>query len=74
MMSYRLFVEDIGRGKFSAMGIAEVRAKSPQAAIEKGFGPSKWNGKRIIALPHDRKDLWPDGQTGDVPEEALEYR
>jgi hypothetical protein len=74
MMSYRLFVEDVGKGKFSAMGVAEVRAANPKAAIRAGFGPSLWNGKRIIALPHERKDLWPDGQTGEVPEEALEYR
>lgn len=74
MTSYRLFVEDVGKGRFSAMGVPEVRAANPKAAIQAGFGPALWNGKRIIALPHERKDLWPNEKTGEVPEEALNFR
>jgi hypothetical protein len=28
---------------------------------------------RLIALPENRKDLWPDGKTGKVPNEALSF-
>ena len=80
-MMYRVFVEDVGPGKFSA--IKDAEAKNPRRAIldvtkVDGFTGAPdfmtWNGRRLIALPHHRKDLWPNGKTGAVSAEALKYR
>jgi hypothetical protein len=89
MTTYRIFVEDVGAGLFSAYGSEDIRATSPLDAIFAGTKIAKdspvgrrwldgrmipsWCGRRLIALPHDRKDLWPDGQTGKVPKEALTF-
>ena len=74
-MRYRIFSEDVGIEKFSALD--EVDAPNPRAAISP-FCTDKTrkllHGRRVIALPTNRKDLWPDGKTGRVPKEALEYR
>jgi hypothetical protein len=70
---YRIFVEDVGPGLFSAAGTPELKAQSPEIAILAGMGAPRWCGRLLIALPVDRKDLWPNGATGEVPEEALEY-
>ena len=78
-MKYRVFVEDVGRNKFSGVGDAE--AATPRKAIYKAsaidpgseFLPT-WYGRKLIALPHSRKDLWPNGKTGSVPREALNFR
>ena len=74
-MRYRVFSEDVGKGKFSA--VDDTTANSPEEAILP-YCTDKvkklWHGQRIIALPHNRKDLWPHGYTGVVPKEALRYR
>ena len=54
-----------GVKKDSAAGIAWIRRY--------GSGYPMWYGKRLIALPHSRKDLWPNGKTGRVPSAALLY-
>ncbi len=84
MRKYRVFVEDVGPGKFSAAGVpvklrGGIEAATPREAIDKSKvanpkGTNEWLGRRLIALPHDRRDLWPDGQTGAVPREALRFR
>lgn len=87
---YRVFVEDVGVGLFSAFSDHDVLATSPLEAIfqvtevlpDSKVGkawiaktlPPTWNFRRLIALPLERTDLWPDGKTGKVPKEALEYR
>ncbi len=74
-MKYRVFVQDVGRSGFS--GVRDINAASPTEAVKPYAFPkggTTWHGKKLIALPHDRKDLWPDGKTGEVPREALEYR
>ena len=87
---YRVFVQDVGDEGFSGYGHADVDADSPLDAIFQVTGcvrtspvgrrwlsgavpPSEW-GDRLIALPHSRKDLWPDGKTGKVPDEALSFQ
>ena len=74
-MKYRVFVEDVGPSRFS--GVRDIVAATPKAAI-KPFatdqGKGLWHGRRLIAFPHSRRDLWPDGQTGKVPREALTFR
>ena len=79
MPTYRIFVQDVGRSGYSCAGgrgSSSIVADSPAAAIEKKIaqgGCQGWEGK-FIALPYSRRDLWPDGQTGKVPKEALLYR
>lgn len=77
-MKYRLFVEDMGDpGDSLFSGVEDVEADSPRKAILKytGTGSTNWiDGRRYIALPHSRKDLWPHSRSGAVPPEALEYR
>jgi hypothetical protein len=82
-VKYRVFVEDVGPGKFSGAGVpvklrGGIEAESPREAIDKSKaawppGGNTWYGRRLIALPHDRKDLWPNGKTGAVPKEALRF-
>jgi hypothetical protein len=74
-MTFRVFVQDVGESGFS--GVDDINAPDSLKAIMKFAYPPgglTWYGKKLIALPHDRKDLWPDGQTGHVPEEALSFR
>jgi hypothetical protein len=33
-----------------------------------------WIRGKLIALPFNRKELWPDSKTGKVPEGALEFK
>lgn len=66
---YRVFSQDVG--KYGYSGVKDVMADSPRSAVNK-VGQA-WEGEKMIALPHGRKDLWPDGQTGRVPREALRY-
>jgi hypothetical protein len=98
-MKYRIFIEDVGPGKFSAYGRRDIVAESALDAIFKVTGvlrsspigtrwqrgepptifrgsPEGWlrDGSRLIALPLNRRDLWPDGKTGKVPTEALKFR
>jgi len=74
-MKYRVFVQDIGITGFS--GVSDIVAKSPSKAI-KSFAKPKftntWYGRKLIAIPHNKKELWPNGLTGIVPKEALSYK
>ena len=70
---YRVFVQDVGRTGYS--GMRDCKASSPQEAIRlllefQHERPGEW---KYIAIPHSRRDLWPNGQTGAVTKEALNY-
>ena len=87
--AYRVFVEDVGPARFSGFGGRDVKAKSPLEAIfmvtgverdspvgrawVSGVRRPRWYGRGLIALPVLRMDLWPDGETGRVPAEALKF-
>ena len=68
-MKYRVFSQDVGRSGYSA--VKDVLADSSKQAIE--LVGHAWIGEKMIALPHDREDLWPHGKTGEVPPEALKF-
>lgn len=75
---YRVFVEDVGPDRFS--GLADAEAPGPRTAIvmvtdvdEREDDLLLLDGLKLIALPHSRKDLWPDGSTGIVPDEAFRF-
>lgn len=71
-MKYRIFVQDVGETGFSAAGLLnDIEASSPHQAILIANLGRHW---KPIALPLNRRDLWPDGKTGEVPAEALKYR
>lgn len=73
-MQFRIFVQDVGPYGYS--GYTDVSAADPKEALA-AIGEGKGQGKRrrplFIALPKSRKDLWPDGKTGRVPQESLRY-
>ena len=74
-MLYRVFSEDVGARRFSA--VQDVYASNPEQAVLPFCTNKKmktWHGQLVIALPHDRKDLWPHPTRGTVPNEALTYR
>ena len=67
---YRVFVQDVGQSGYS--GFTDAQARSPLDAVLQVSSPSgTWAGKNLIALTHDRKDLWPHPKTGAVSPEAL---
>lgn len=69
---FRIFAQDIGRNGYS--GVTDQVALSPHAAVVMADAVyPAWRGKHI-ALPHDRKDMWPHPTTGRVPPEALKYK
>jgi hypothetical protein len=74
MQKFRLFVQDVGKHGFSGYGTADIYASTPQRAVN--IGVNRWGRppRDLIALPHSRLDLWPDGQTGQVTREALEFK
>ncbi len=89
MTRYRVFVEDVGPGRFSAYGDRDVDAASPLDAlfqitevVKSSPVGKKWiagelrprhNDARLIALPRNRQDLWPHPTTGKVPIAALSF-
>jgi len=70
---YRVFVQDVGTDGFSGFSdVALAHLLPAQAAVlEAGKGKSTWAGRKLIALPFDRTDLWPNSRTGKVPPAAL---
>lgn len=69
---YRIFVE-ISTGRWiNPTAESDVYATSPGLAIL-SLGAEKYYGRKLIALPSDREDLWPDRKTGVVSEETLAY-
>ena len=77
-IQYRIFVQDVGAYGFS--GVVDAMGHSPGDAIDQSETASppaekrQWFGRKLIALPYTRMDLWPDGKTGAVPTEALKFR
>jgi hypothetical protein len=70
LQKFRIFAQDVGVAGYSA--VVDLDGMSAQDAVH--FADReypRWKGKHI-ALPHSRKDLWPDDKTGTVPPEALE--
>lgn len=59
---YAFFVQDVGTEGYSRAGLNDVPAKSPSEAIAKRV-PRNF-GWKTIALPVNRRELWPDGKTG----------
>lgn len=75
LRKYRVFVQDVGTDGYSGFCDVLVAKLLPaQAAVlEAGNGSLTWAGRKLIALPFDRRDLWPNNQTGEVPPEALKW-
>lgn len=65
---YRIFTSDIGPMQFSAL--CDVYTAQPSKTVEK---TSFRFNTTAIALPHTRKDLWPDGQTGKLSDDSKDY-
>lgn len=72
---YRVFVQDVGTDGYSGFcDVYVAKILPPEAAVlEAGNGSRVWAGRKLIALPFDRRDLWPNSQTGQVPPEALKF-
>lgn len=74
-MKYRVFSNDIGLNAYSALatlsapslGEAKLDAKRRWSTL-----PS-FHKLKILVLPEDRKDLWPDSITGKIRRAAEVY-
>lgn len=65
---YRIFIQDVGKNGYS--GYADTQATSRrEAESQYSHAPA-----RIVALPHNRRDLWPDGKTGRLPKSPAQLR
>lgn len=71
MKKYRLFVQDVGVSGYS--GLYDVEAANSRAAARLARAEGRRRRAKVLALPHDRRDLWPEQYTGEVPREALEF-
>ena len=67
-MKYRVFAQDVGRSGYS--GVRDVEIESLEDYVRDNTSPGRW--LRIL-LPHARKDLWPDGHTGELPTATHAY-
>lgn len=75
MKTFRIFVQDVGKTGYSSLD--QVRADNPVDAILPFCTDPRTrtvHGRKLIALPDDRRDLWPNSETGKVSKEALRYR
>ncbi len=64
---FRVFAQDVGLEGYSCR-FGDMSAKTARAAEARADQASSdmWKGK-FLALPFDRQDLWPDGETGLLP-------
>lgn len=67
-MVYRIFTSDIGPMQFSAL--KDVDTADPFKTIE---DVAARFSTVALALPHTRRDLWPDGQTGKLSEDCIKF-
>lgn len=74
MSKYRVFVRDVGKRGYSGLRDAEADSVAEAIIIASRKRRRLPRLPYLIALPHDRKDLWPDGKTGKVSPEALEFQ
>lgn len=72
---YRVFVQDVGTDGYSGFCDVDVSKLLPVklAVLYAGNGSLTWGGRKLIALPFDRRDLWPNSKTAEVPRQALEW-
>jgi hypothetical protein len=76
---YRIFVNDFEAADcyndqvpwdgWAYSGLEDVEANSVEEVLDR-FASVPRTGY-YLALPHTRKDLWPDGKTGRVSKEAI---
>jgi hypothetical protein len=70
-LKYAVFTNDVGPNAYSRF--CDVEASNDENGLQKaaarvsGFAPVK-----VLALPHNVKFLWPDGQTGKVKRSVAE--
>ncbi len=69
LLLFRIFAQDVGQTGYSGVCDHEDTSAPPAVAWADERWPV-WKG-RHLALPYDRRDLWPDSATGQVPPEAL---
>ncbi len=70
-MKWRVFTNDVGPNQFSAL--KEIEAESWDEALRKMKPLAKQLRCKVLVAPENRRDLWPDGQTGRIPTEAKRY-
>ena len=70
-MKYRIFTNDVGPNAYSAL--QDIEAKNLEAAKIEAAGIAGMYACKALVLPHDRKDLFPNGQTGKIKPEARAF-
>lgn len=74
-MKYRVFTNDVGPSRFSAY--RDVEAPNDEAALKAAALVCsrlafRASGGKILVLPHDKRGIWPNGNTGAVKAGAVE--
>ena len=65
---YRIFAQDVGRSGYSCVcDMTAYRARDAVAEADRRW--PQWKGKHI-AVNYERKHLWPDGKTGQLPKKG----
>jgi hypothetical protein len=72
LRKFRVFVQDVGDSGYS--GLVDLEALDAFGAASQAMSKMRIEAKKLLALPANRKDLWPKKTTGLVPYAALEYR
>lgn len=82
---YRVFTNDLGPDAFSgymdlkASNLLEAKAEALRhtAALtcggNRGVGFFETWPLKVLVIPHFRRELWPDGETGEIPEGARPF-
>jgi hypothetical protein len=68
-MMYRFFTNDVGRDGYSAY-TDSVAGESRAQVYARARSLAETLGCKVLVLPHDRRDLWPDRKTGRISVEA----
>jgi hypothetical protein len=76
-MRFRVFTNDVGPKRFSAL--RDVTAATFDSALEETAqrlaNIAKHAPRRLMVaiIPHDQRELWPNGKTGVLPDAAFDY-
>jgi hypothetical protein len=63
---YRIFTNDVGPSQFSCLECC-VAASSDSAALVKAMDMvKKFAPCKVLAIPENKVQLWPDGKTGSI--------
>jgi len=71
-LKFRIFTNDVDVNRYSCFGDIEAGSllDAKQKAFAKTINLPSPHGLKVLVIPHERVDLWPNGLTGKVPSDA----